>query len=69
MDEAVTKKAMKANEARVGKLYGKYCFGIQVSIMSLGTIMDVGMEALRAGADDEGIGTAMRTYVETIRKN
>ncbi len=65
----VTKKAIKANEARVSKLYGLSCSGIQISIWDIGKVMAVGMAALNAGGSDEAISGEIRAFVETIRKN
>jgi hypothetical protein len=63
---------MKAHpvDKRIERLYYKTCSGIQISIWDMSKIMDVGRSALIDNdLTDEQLGTIIRNYVETIRRN
>jgi hypothetical protein len=55
-------KAVKLIEST----YYKTCSGIQIDIMDISKVFAEGHKALAEGRD---LATAIRTFVETIRKN
>ena len=59
-------KADKLIDAEINKIYCQTFSGVQVNIMELPKIFQVGKKAYLAGED---IKAAMIAYVETIRKN
>ena len=63
------KQQKAANDARITRLYGAGCSGVQVSIHDLGRIWSVGEEGIAAGDDDEALQARIVALVETIRKN
>jgi len=65
----MTKKETKAAEARVSKAYYATCSGIQIDIMDIPKVFDVGMKAIEDGADEGSLERMISDFVETIRKN
>ena len=53
-----TKK--KQAEARINRIYSRYCDGIAVNIMNLGAIYAAGEKVILAGGTDEEIGEALK---------
>jgi hypothetical protein len=62
-------KAEKLIDQRIDRAYGLACSGIQVDIMDLGKIFEVGKVAIARGEDDACLGATLLAYVNTIRKN
>lgn len=65
----MTKRQLKAAEARVDRAYMRICSGVQINIMDIGKVFKVGMAAIAAGADETALETAIVNFVQTIRKN
>jgi len=65
----MTKKETRAAEARVSKAYYATCSGIQIDMMDICKVFEVGMAAVAGGVDDTVLGETIRAFVETIRKN
>ncbi len=59
----------KKDHARFTALYGQSCNGVQISVFDMGKVMRVGLDAIRAGLDDEGVKAKLVEFVSTIRKN
>lgn len=62
----MTKKQI---EQRIDRLYARHCHGIQVPIMKLSFIHQAGMAAMKAGADDDGIGYALKAAALSVAVN
>lgn len=64
-------KAAKAVsvENKVAAIYRQRCNGIQVDMLDLSRISEVGIQAANQGRTDQEIGDAIAAFVETIRKN
>lgn len=56
-------------DLRIERVFGAHCHGVQIGVMDLGKIFDVGRAAIAAGADDELLGRKIVEVVETIRRN
>jgi hypothetical protein len=64
-----TTKAERAADKRIERAYYATCSGIQIDIMDIGKVFDIGRRAIEAGADEETLRKSIRDYVELIRKN
>jgi hypothetical protein len=64
-----TKKEKKAIKDRVSRAYYATCSGIQINVMDISRVFEVGEAAVAAGLDDEMLGKAIHAFVETIRVN
>jgi hypothetical protein len=62
-------KAEKLTETRISNMYRAKCQGIQVDIMDIGKIFQVGREAVAKGVDDALLGDIIHNFVQSIRKN
>jgi hypothetical protein len=62
----MTKKEKKAAEKRVEKAYYRTCSGVQINMMDIPRVFQVGMLAVMDGVDDEELGQALRAFVDTI---
>lgn len=57
-------------DARVTRLYGERCSGIQIGIMEISKVFDAGKKAAaQFGDDDKAVGDAIYNFVQTIRHN
>jgi hypothetical protein len=66
----ISKKTLeKQIENRISAAYSRTCSGVQVDIMDLGKISNVGRKAIAEGCDDKQLGDRIAAFVETIRKN
>lgn len=66
LDDKKVKREIKKIEKRIEQAYYATCRGIQIDIMDIGKVFDAGKKAISEGRDLE---TAIREFVETIRKN
>ncbi|HTE40296.1 MAG TPA: hypothetical protein VK629_05685 [Steroidobacteraceae bacterium] len=62
-------KQEKINDARIERIYGQRCSGVQVDIMDIGKVFKAGEAAIAEGVDDVVLGDKIVAYVQTIRKN
>lgn len=53
-------KEQRAIGARLERLYAQHCHGLQVPIMSLGTIWRAGEAAAGQGLSDDEVGAVLR---------
>jgi hypothetical protein len=59
----------KANHARFLDAYNRTCQGIQIPILKMGEVMQVGLNSIAEGDDDQVLGEKVRAFVESIRQN
>lgn len=69
MTPAQAKRAKKLADKRIEAAYYRTCNGVQIDIMDISRVFKVGHYALSQGADEAGLETAIKAFVETIRKN
>jgi hypothetical protein len=63
------KMAAKKIDKRIEAAYYRTCNGVQIDIMDISKVFRVGKAALDMGADEAGLETAIKDFVETIRHN
>lgn len=63
------KNAYAKIDKRVERLYYATCSGVQIDIMDIGKVFDVGRKAIAEGKDDGEVALAICQFVATIRKN
>lgn len=59
----------KANHTRFLAAYNRTCQGIQIPILKMGEVMQVGLNSIAEGDDDQVLGEKVRAFVESIRQN
>jgi len=62
-------KIEKLTDARIERLYGASCSGVQIPMMSIPKVFNVAREAVNAGSDDAAVTAAIVAFVSTIRTN
>lgn len=67
--KAWTKAQRKQVDKRIEKAYGQSCNGIQIPVLDIQKVFNVGRQAVAEGVDDEKLRQVIRTFVETIRTN
>lgn len=65
----LTKRQQNALDKKIEQVYYATCRGVQIDVMNISKVFDVGREALAKGADDEQLKAAIVAFVETIREN
>lgn len=63
------KKQKRDDDERINRIYRERCNGVQIGVMQIGTVFNVGKSAIQDGLDDQGIGDRIVAYVDTIRHN
>jgi hypothetical protein len=61
-------KQDKALDRLVESAYYRTCSGVQIDIMDIGKVFNVGRAAILAGADKAGLERALVEFVSTICK-
>lgn len=64
-----SKSITKAIDKRIDTIYNTNCSGIQISIMDIGKVFEVGRMAAATGANDEQLTKVITEFVNTIRLN
>jgi hypothetical protein len=62
-------KEMKDIDARVAHLYRVSCDRVQIPMMAIGKVFQVGRTAIAQGGTDEAVTAAIVAFVETVRTN
>jgi hypothetical protein len=65
----MTKKQKNALDKKIEQIYYASCRGVQINIMDIEKVFDVGYKALAEGANDETLKAKIVAFVETIRFN
>ena len=69
MARAAKRKA-KADAARIQRLYGERCSGIQINVMDIGKVFKVAERAMAdSDISDNDLGDLIAAYVNEIRVN
>ena len=63
------KAQAKHDEARVSQAYTRACSGIQIDMMAIPKVFEVGLASVATGDDDTTLGAKLRAYVDTIREH
>lgn len=61
-------KTEKQIHGRIEKAYRARCQNIQVPIMEIPKIFEVGRKAVAEGADDQVLGDKIAEFVDTIKR-
>lgn len=67
--DRAAKRAHKAAEALIDKVYRQRCANIQIDIMDTPKVFAEGLRLLKEGADETKLGDGLAAFVETIRRN
>lgn len=59
-------KQQKIDERRIEESYRIHCSGIPISIMDIGKVFAAGQRAIDHDATDAQLGSALRTFAESI---
>jgi hypothetical protein len=62
-------KADKLIDQRIERAYYKTCEGVQINIMDIGKVFEFGKLCVARGDTDAELGTAIRGYVDTLRRD
>jgi hypothetical protein len=65
----MTKKQKKLNDARINRIYGQRCSGVQINIMDIGKVFKVAEAGIVAGMNDQTLGDVIVAYVNEIKTN
>lgn len=65
----MTKREKNRIDKRVEQAYYATCSGIQIDMMDIQKVFNVGRECVRDGVDEDMLRSTIRKFVETIRKN
>lgn len=57
------KMSEKKISAELNRIYGKHCSGIEVDIMLLPKVFNLGKKSLLAGDPEEVVGKIMRDFI------
>lgn len=68
-DMAKQSKADKAIDDQINKAYLMSCEGVQVSMMDIPKVFDVGRKSIAEGKSFTQLKEDIRAFVDTIRKN
>jgi hypothetical protein len=63
------KRAQEAIDRRVERAFYTSCSGIQLDIMDIQKVFQIGRNAVLDQLDDAELANVIRRYVDTIRKN
>lgn len=69
MRKLTAKQQAKHDDIRIEKAYRAGCCNIQINMMDIPKVFDVGRKAIAEGATDEALETLIRSFVEQIRCN
>jgi hypothetical protein len=64
-------RGQKKADERIERAYQASCYGIQVNVLDIGKVFEVGRKAIAEEdmPDDATLALKIREFVETIRKN
>ena len=64
----MAKMSQKKLDAAIQSIYGKYCSGMQISVLKIGGLFKMAGPMITAGKSEAEVGAAMVAYVEAAAK-
>ena len=66
-ERQMTKKQKQLDEARIDRIFGLRCSGVQIPVMELGKIFRVGQAGIALGMNDDALGDAIAAAADAVR--
>lgn len=64
-----SKRAEALKDRRIEAAFREHCSGVQIPVLKIGQVFEVGRRVLAREATDELLGRKIAAFVETIREN
>jgi hypothetical protein len=66
-ESKMAKRGQKKIDDRIERAFNASCKGVQINIMDIGKVFEVGRLAVAEGADDAMLAAKIRGFVDTIK--